>query len=321
MGSRRSIGGSELRGRYVVICLLELAVVPVGRGRGLETSAQVVTLFVIWRHRYGLDEAVSSDAIVIAAIQDRLKPWQVLVVDVEPAVLIDPVGKRVDADESHILCVHIGKDTLTIQHQLIALSTYVGVSLNDNAKRLSQLLHPSTLEEVNLLERQIVVGFSWLAGSLGLKGRAPLLIIDRAVIRRVNAIKKSRNIVDLDSLFSEDLGELLSRDSSVLVDVKQAERLFEREGLVCDEGRSGVLQEPISLDQHLDHSEEHEVLNLALLLKLLGPLLGLERPILALVQLPLDLGSLLSGQALFLLSLLLALSRREIVVLITAAPS
>ena len=160
LGSRRSIGGLEFRGRCVVICLLELAVVPVGRGRGLETSAQVVTLFVIGRHRYGLDEASSSDAIVIAAIQDRLKPWQVLIVDVVSAVLIDPVGKRVDADESHILCVHIGKDTLTIQHQLISLRTYIGVSLNDNAKRLSQLLYPSTLEEVYLLECQIVIGLS-----------------------------------------------------------------------------------------------------------------------------------------------------------------
>ena len=59
-----------------------------------------------------------------------------------------------------------------------------------------------------------------MAGSLGLKGRAPLFVIDCAVIRRVNAVKKSRNIIDLDSLFSEDLVELLSRDSSVLVDVE-----------------------------------------------------------------------------------------------------
>ena len=89
---------------------------------------------------------------------------------------------------------------------------------------------------------------------------------------------------------------------------------------MCDKGRSGVLKEPISLDQHLDHSEEHEVLNLALLLKLLSPLLGLERPLLALIQLPFDLSSLLSGHALFLFSLLLTLGRCKIVVLITAAP-
>ena len=144
----------------------------------------------------------------------------------EPAVLTNPVGKRVYAYESHILCVHIAEYTLTIKHQLIALRAYIGISLNDNAERLSQLLHPGALEEVDLLECQIVVGFSRLAGSLWLESRAPLRIADRAVIRHVYAVKKSRNIADLDALLSEDLCKLLSRDSSVLVDVEQPERLF-----------------------------------------------------------------------------------------------
>ena len=68
-----------------------------------------------------MNETVSGDSIIVAAVKHRFKPWQVLIADVETAIFADPVGEAVDADEPHIVDVHVLEDAIAVQLKLVAL--------------------------------------------------------------------------------------------------------------------------------------------------------------------------------------------------------
>ena len=111
---------------------------------------------------------------------------------------------------------------------------------------------------------------------------------------------------------------------AVLIDVEEFEGFFQRESLVLEKSLSCIFKLTVLTDVELDHSQEHEVLELTLFLGLFSLLLLLTNllfskfllfsdSLLLSLNLLVDLFSLLLGCALLLITFLLALSRSEVV--------
>lgn len=82
---------------------------------------------------------------------------------------------------------------------------------------------------------------------------------------------------------------------------------------MAHEGGFGIFKTTVRLDHQFNHSKEHEVLNLTLFLSLLTLLLLLPVLLLLSFNLLINFCSLLLGQALLFVSLLLSLSWGEVV--------
>ena len=75
----------------------------------------------------------------------------------------------------------------------------------------------------------------------------------------------------------------------------------------------GVLNLAVRADQHLDEAQEHEVFNLTLFLQLVGAFLLFADFLLLSLNLAVNFSSLFGSNALFLVALLLALCRSQVV--------
>ena len=83
-------------------------------GRRIVGVLRRLLLFFL-RHRHILNETLLGDAIVSRAIEGRLKGGQILIGDVETAVVGNPVTELATADKALIVAVHVFEKTLTIE--------------------------------------------------------------------------------------------------------------------------------------------------------------------------------------------------------------
>lgn len=276
-------------------------------------SGCLFLLFVVW-HRDRINEAFLGDSVVVASVQALLKPGQVVLQDLEAAVFGDPSSEVVHGNVARVAVVHVGIQTLTIQLQLVSLVVHFCVGLDHQTEDRSELLEPCSLEQVSLLDAQV-----WRGGSRAsdwsnwAQCGLPFAEIDCAIRVCVHQLNKSFNIGELDAVLAEDMRDLIHRNLAILIDVEQAERLVHRESFVAHKRSTCIFDATVGFDHELDHPQEHKVLNLTLFLKLLDTLLLFSDFLLLSFNLLINFCSLLLGQPLFLVSLLLPLSRCQVV--------
>ena len=128
-----------------------------------------------------------------------------------------------------------------------------------------------------------------------------------AIVRCVNNVDQTGNVSKLDVVVTENLIDFFNGNSAVLVNIEKTERLFKREGLVAAERYSSILNVAVRADDLLDHSQEHEVLNLALFLSLFASFLLFTLLCFLGFDLSVDCGSLLGSLRGLLVALLLTL--------------
>ena len=140
-----------------LILLLTLPVLLLNLGTlGLGILAGIfVCVFLLSCRRHGIDEAFTGHAVVIHSIQACLEQGQVLVADVEPAVVANPVGEVVDADEAHVVLIHVREQALSVELQLVSLVIYFVDLLQKHAHQGSKLLQPGALEQVLLFDCKV----------------------------------------------------------------------------------------------------------------------------------------------------------------------
>ena len=121
-------------------------------------------------------------------------------------------------------------------------------------------------------------------------------------------------------MVAEYLLDLCFSYFTVSIDIEHSERLVEREGLMAAQVESSIFNGPVLLDQELDQTQEHKVINLTLFLKLVGTFLFLASLLSIGFNLLLNFCALLTGDALLLVAFDLALSWRQVVIGCSALP-
>lgn len=119
------------------------------------SSVLFLFVFVLGWDGDGLDETGLGDAVVVLAVKRGLKTGQVLVAQVEAAVVAHPVGECIDADVAHVVTVHVREQTLTIQLQLVPLLVDLNISLHEESEEGSELFEPRALEELLLFDAEV----------------------------------------------------------------------------------------------------------------------------------------------------------------------
>ena len=104
----------------------------------------------------------------------------------ETAVLRDPISEGVDADVAERVAVHVVEDARGVQLELVTFIIDLIFSLDDQAKESGQLLEPSPLEEVLLLNTEVVGDIGASAGSARLDGHDPFVELDSAIVVGIN---------------------------------------------------------------------------------------------------------------------------------------
>ena len=302
-----------------LLCLILLLTLPVllldPLGTlGLGILAGIFLCVFLSRRRHGIDEAFAGHAVVIHSIQACLEQGQVLVADVEPAVVTHPVGEVVDADEAHVVLVHVREQALSVELQLVSLVVHFVDLLEKQAHQGSKLLQPGALEQVLLLDCKVRrCRLITSAGSFGLESGNPLSEVNRTVLIIIHELNEAGLLSQLDVVIREHLSQLTLSQFSILVDVEKGERIFKRESLVVEKSGLCILYSSICANQKFDKAQEHKVLDLTLFLGLFVLLLLFAYLLLFSLDLLFDFGSLLGSNSLFFISLLLALSRSQVV--------
>ena len=140
-------------------------------------SGSVCFFFVIvGRHWDCLDEGLLHDTVVVASIERGLECWHILIAYLEPAAVTYPICEVVNAYIAKVVTIHIFKDALTINLELVTLFNHLNVGLDNKFKECLELLKPGTLEELSLLNRQVRrSGLSATNGSQWLQPYYPFL--------------------------------------------------------------------------------------------------------------------------------------------------
>lgn len=95
------------------------------------------------------------DTVVVASVEGGLEGWHILITYLEPAAVAHPIREVVNAYIAKVVTIHIFKDALTINLELVTLVDYLNVGLDNKFKESLELLEPGTLEELSLLNRQV----------------------------------------------------------------------------------------------------------------------------------------------------------------------
>ena len=181
---------SILGGRSLILYVLLL----------LAAWLRLLFLFLwILRNRYSVDETLACDSVIVDSIKCLLKEGQVFIKDLIATVITNPVRKVIYVDEAHVVSIHVGKETFTIELKLVALLISLCICLNHKAKDSSELLEPSTLEQVLLFNAQ--VGRSRIGHAVSaprLQSLGPFAIINTAIIIVINDLNESLLVGQLD---------------------------------------------------------------------------------------------------------------------------
>ena len=140
-----------------------------------------------------------------------------------------------------------------------------------------------------------------------------------AIVGCVNNVDQTGNVSKLDVVVTENLIDFFNGNSAVLVNIEKTERLFKREGLVAAERYSSIFDLAVGADDLLDHSEEHEVLDLALFLSLFACFLFSTGLSLLFFDLSVNEFSLFSGNSCVFFTLCLALLGSQAVISVSGA--